>query len=907
MLSLKWAPRVTEAQRPAFEAAARAAGLASFRITERDAQGRLVLAGRRAEYFPVYYAEPLAGNELTLGFDIASGPVRRAALEQARDSGTTVTTEHITLLQMPEEVEGGFLVLSPIYRGGTDRPPDVAARRTGLLGFAGATLRINVLLRDALPELGERLDLTLYDAPAVDGCVPLTATGAAALPANSQPLCIPIQLPGQRWTAVFSPTPAFHLLHRHWQAWQALAWGLSLTIVLVVALFNLGRRAARLEALAQELAASNTALSAEQRLLEAAHRDWVQTFDAIRDPIFLHDPAGRLLRVNRAYAREAGGEIRDLLGRPYWEVFPQGEGPTPGCRMNMETPGVDGELCNREDIPLPDGRIFSTHYSILNDAQGNYLYSVHLMEDATERRRAEAREKQLMHERGERLKELECLYQASRLAAAPELQLAAALERLVRLIPRAFQYPAITAVRLTVGEDVHATPDFRDTPWGLTAPVVVNGEKVGRLEVRYREERSPRDVGPFYKEEKTLLGALAHQVGILAERAAREQALRRAQSALTSLSRSNRALVRATDEQLLLQEVCTILVEEGGYQLAWVGYAGTDPDKTLRPMAWAGAGGDFLTDMEFSWGTGEQGQCPSGRAVREGRPQVVRDVAAEPAYAAWQELLSRHQIQGAAAFPLLAADRSFGALVVYAGSTAFFDDAEVALLDELADDLSYGIRMLRIKAEHGELRGELETALLQTIKAIGRTVEKRDPYTAGHQVRVAELAVAIATELGLTADQIEGIRIGAVIHDIGKIYIPSEILNRPGRLSRDEFGLIKSHPQVGYDIIRDVSFPWPVADMILQHHERLDGFGYPQGLQGSAIILEARILAVADVVEAMTSHRPYRPGLGIDQALAEIERGRSSQYDAEVVDACLRLFRDQGFRWRETADPDAGP
>ncbi|MCW8958632.1 MAG: CHASE domain-containing protein, partial [Gammaproteobacteria bacterium] len=121
ILSLKWAPRVTEAQRPAFEAAARAAGLASFRITERDAQGRLVLAGRRAEYFPVYYAEPLAGNELTLGFDIASGPVRRAALEQARDSGTTVTTEHITLLQMPEEVEGGFLVLSPIYRGGTDR------------------------------------------------------------------------------------------------------------------------------------------------------------------------------------------------------------------------------------------------------------------------------------------------------------------------------------------------------------------------------------------------------------------------------------------------------------------------------------------------------------------------------------------------------------------------------------------------------------------------------------------------------------------------------------------------------------------------------------------------------------------------------------------------------------------
>jgi putative nucleotidyltransferase with HDIG domain len=171
----------------------------------------------------------------------------------------------------------------------------------------------------------------------------------------------------------------------------------------------------------------------------------------------------------------------------------------------------------------------------------------------------------------------------------------------------------------------------------------------------------------------------------------------------------------------------------------------------------------------------------------------------------------------------------------------------------------------------------------------------RDPYTAGHQRRVAEIAVAIGAELGFDAHRQEGLRVVGYLHDIGKITIPSEILSKPGKLSAIEFQLIQGHAQAGYDVLKGVAFPWPVAQVALQHHERMDGSGYPQGLKGDAILLEARIMAVADVVEAMSSHRPYRPGLGIDKTLAEIERGRGTAYEPLVVDACLKLFREKGY------------
>ncbi|HPN09403.1 MAG TPA: PAS domain S-box protein, partial [Syntrophales bacterium] len=190
---------------------------------------------------------------------------------------------------------------------------------------------------------------------------------------------------------------------------------------------------------------------------------------------------------------------------------------------------------------------------------------------------------------------------------------------------------------------------------------------------------------------------------------------------------------------------------------------------------------------------------------------------------------------------------------------------------------------------------KLRKALEATVRAIAVTVETRDPYTAGHQRGVADLSRAIAMELELTSDRVDGIQMAALIHDLGKISVPAEILSKPTKLTEPEFGLIKTHSQSGYDILKDIDFPWPIARMILEHHERMDGSGYPRNLRGDDILLESRILAVADVVESMASHRPYRPAMGLNAAIEEIEKNRGTIYDADVVDACLRLIREKRF------------
>jgi PAS domain S-box-containing protein/putative nucleotidyltransferase with HDIG domain len=194
---------------------------------------------------------------------------------------------------------------------------------------------------------------------------------------------------------------------------------------------------------------------------------------------------------------------------------------------------------------------------------------------------------------------------------------------------------------------------------------------------------------------------------------------------------------------------------------------------------------------------------------------------------------------------------------------------------------------------------QLRETFTSAINALASTVEIKDQYTSGHQQRATGLACAIADEIGLSEDQMEGIRMAGLIHDIGKIMVPTEILNKPGPITELQFDIIKTHPQSGYDILRGIKFPWPVAEIVLQHHERMDGSGYPHGITGEEIMLEARILAVADVVEAMSSHRPYRPSLGIDKALDEISQNRGVLYDPDVVDACFRLFTEKGFTFSE--------
>ncbi len=209
--------------------------------------------------------------------------------------------------------------------------------------------------------------------------------------------------------------------------------------------------------------------------------------------------------------------------------------------------------------------------------------------------------------------------------------------------------------------------------------------------------------------------------------------------------------------------------------------------------------------------------------------------------------------------------------------------------------IRYAMERKNAERELNKSLEKLTRSLSGTVKAMAMTVEMKDPYTADHQKRGTRLAHAIAEEMRLDAKVIEGIQLASMIHDIGKISIPGEILSKPCILSSPEFNLVKTHPLVGYEILKEIEFPWPIAEIVLQHHERLDGSGYPYGLKNDEIILEAKILAVADVVEAIASHRPYRPAFGIDDAIAEISRMRGVLYDTNVVTSCISVFQDKKY------------
>ena len=234
---------------------------------------------------------------------------------------------------------------------------------------------------------------------------------------------------------------------------------------------------------------------------------------------------------------------------------------------------------------------------------------------------------------------------------------------------------------------------------------------------------------------------------------------------------------------------------------------------------------------------------------------------------------------------------------------ALHSDLE-ALVEKRTAELLQSNKLLKIEIDNGkrmqlELQHSFENlkkVMDSTVQAITMTIEKRDPYTSGHQQRVADLSRVIAREIGLSENEIEGIYIAAAIHDIGKISLPAEILSKPVQLSDIERSLIQAHSQTGYDILKGIKFPWPIAEIVLQHHERLDGSGYPRGLAGDDILMAARIIGVADVVETMASHRPYRPSMGIDKALEEVTQNKGVLYERLIVDACLKIFNEKEFQ-----------
>ena len=339
--------------------------------------------------------------------------------------------------------------------------------------------------------------------------------------------------------------------------------------------------------------------------------------------------------------------------------------------------------------------------------------------------------------------------------------------------------------------------------------------------------------------------------------------------ALRTLSAGNQAVVHAQDEEGLLKAMCQAIVDAGGYRAAWVALEngrtyqyGGNPQTAACDYA-------ALLDQAISI------DGPT-LLLPQHKPATLPLCACGARAALFQNIYKGQQ--------------RLGHLLVFADElVSFSQPQDIQLLQEMAGDLGYGITTLRTRLAHQDSRRRLERSFAQTIEALAATIEVRDPYTAGHQQRTTAIAEAIAKRLGLDQDRLRGLFIAGTVHDIGKISVPTSILSKPGKLDELEFALIQKHSQTGYEILRGIEFPWPVAEIVHQHHERLDGSGYPRGLKGDDILLEARILAVADVLEAISSHRPYRPSLGIDFALEELKKQAGDKLDSQVVETCLAL------------------
>jgi PAS domain S-box-containing protein/putative nucleotidyltransferase with HDIG domain len=627
--------------------------------------------------------------------------------------------------------------------------------------------------------------------------------------------------------------------------------------------------------------------------IESAHQEWLCALDAISFPIFLHDKEFRILRCNKAYSQYVGIPYSEIIGRIYYELFPKNDGPLPHCTKALEDPLSEGS----EDYIKINDKLFHSKEFIIKEDQGIYLYSLHILEDITEQRQVE----QALRESEEKFRSITSSAQDAILMMDNDGKISYWNEAAVKT----FGYSENEAI----GKHLHtllAPERFLAAHYKGFEHFKHTGE--GAAIGKTLELAALKKDGMEFPIELSLSIAMRngqqYAIGIIRDITARkksELSLNRTTRALKTLSAGNIALVRSNDENDLLQTITNIIVEQAGYNLAVVVYAEDNPEKNIIPVAAAGMKEENYTwATEITWDNTQNGQLPVSHAIRSGTTQVCHNIACAIGFKQWKDSALSEGYISNIALPLKNEGKTFGALCIYSSEENAFDDEEIRLLEELANELAYGIINLRTRILHEQHTSLLQQSLEQSIQTIAATVEARDPYTAGHQHRVSELAIAIAEEMNLNTKQIQGIHLASIIHDLGKIHIPAEILSKPGKLSNIEFMIIQTHPQEGYNILKNVKFPWPIADIILQHHEKLDGTGYPQGLKGDEILLEAKIICVADVVEAMSSHRPYRASLGIEPALEEIRRGQGSWYDTAVVDACLKLFDENRFTFSDT-------
>lgn len=374
------------------------------------------------------------------------------------------------------------------------------------------------------------------------------------------------------------------------------------------------------------------------------------------------------------------------------------------------------------------------------------------------------------------------------------------------------------------------------------------------------------------------------------------QEIKRLSNLKDVITRVNNLLLYVKNEKQLYQKICEILMKTGNYFFIWIGLYDLNNNK-INCVAYSGLEEDYSSLTDISSNNTNGIKNPVILTIETGKVIIVKNINSSPFFKPFNNGKSNGDYKSMVTIPLIHDKKTIGNLNIYSVANDSFKIKETKLLKEVTNDISIGIKSLRYEKELENNYFRFKKTLYETIDAIAMISERRDPYTAGHQKRVAVLASAIAKEMKLDEDKIEGIYLTAILHDIGKMSVPLSILSKPSKLSEGEVMLIQAHCQEAYNILKNIQFPWPVAETILQHHERLDGSGYPKKLTDKDILVEAKILAVADTIEAMSSHRPYRPAIGLQRAIKEIIKNKGKLYDSQIVDVCVYLVENNKFKF----------
>lgn len=377
-----------------------------------------------------------------------------------------------------------------------------------------------------------------------------------------------------------------------------------------------------------------------------------------------------------------------------------------------------------------------------------------------------------------------------------------------------------------------------------------------------------------------------------------EERIKHLNNVLNSIRNVTQLIAREKDKTDLMKQVCKNFVDANEYTAAWI--ALLNEDRSIDKIEKAGSGISFLEHLSKQ--EKERNLNCVQKAVISSKVQTFTDLKN-----LCQKCPFRKKCPGRITIsPMKYENKIYGTMAILHPNGFVPDEEEKNLLKEVSDDLGFAFHSIELEEESGRNKRKLKESLEKvqkfldgTVKALSSVVEKRDPYTAGHQKRVAELAVALGNELGLDEESLEALRMASLLHDIGKIHVRAGILNKLSKLDKLEMDIIKTHSKEGYEILKSVHFPGPVAEIVLQHHERLNGSGYPKGLCSDEIRLEAKILAVADVFEAYTSKRPYRPPYSVDDALEIISEKSGTLYDKKVVEECIKLFKEKSFSFTD--------